>query len=65
MKATPRLAVRLLPGFPKMPELQDHPLHPYRLQEADVRVAVMLAFIGQKLLVGHRRQFLTSHFTHQ
>ena len=46
-----------------MPELQGYPLHPFRLQEAHVGVAVMLAFIGQKLLVGHRRQFLTSHFT--
>src|SRR6476659_11291339 len=67
MQATPRLrpglSVRLLPGRPNMPELQGYPLHPFRLQEAHVGVAVMLAFIGQKLLVGHRRQFLASHFT--
>ena len=69
MQATPRLrlglSVRLLAGRPNMPELQGYPLHPFRLREGHVWVAVMLAFIGQQLLVGHRRQFLTSYFTHQ
>jgi hypothetical protein len=31
----------------------------------DAGVAVMLAFIGQKLLVGHHRQFLTNHVAHR
>src|SRR6476659_6435594 len=48
-----------------MPEPQGYPLHPLRLQKGHVGVAVMLVFIGQKFLVGHRGQFLTSHFTHQ
>jgi hypothetical protein len=32
-----------------MPELQGYPLHPFRVQQGHVGVAVMLAFIGQKL----------------
>ena len=40
-----------------MPELQGYPLHPFRRHEGHVGVAVMLAFIGQKFLVGQRRQF--------
>jgi hypothetical protein len=48
-----------------MPELQGYPLHPFRLQEAHVGVAVVLALIGQKFPAGHWRQFLASHFTHQ
>jgi hypothetical protein len=68
-KATPRLLmslpVRLHLGRPQMPELQGDSLHLSRLSEGHLGVAVVLAFIGQEFLVGHRRQFLTSHFGHQ
>src|SRR6478672_9260457 len=64
MQATSRLrSVPLRPGRPNMKELQGYPLHPFRLHEGHVGVAVVLAFIGQQLLVGHRRQLLASHFT--
>jgi hypothetical protein len=51
MQATPRLRLgllaRLRPGRAKMPQLQGHPLHPVRLHEGHVGVAVVLTFIGQ------------------
>src|SRR5258708_1639917 len=69
MQATPRLrlglSARLRPRRPNIPEPQSYPLHPFRLREGHVGVAVVLAFIGQKLRVGHRCQFLASHFTHR
>jgi len=34
-------------GPPHVPELQGYPLHPFRLQEGHVGVAVVLTFIGQ------------------
>ena len=43
-QATPGLSVRIRPSRSKMPELQGHPLHPFRLQEVHVGVAVVLTF---------------------
>ena len=67
MQATPRLllglTVCLLPAAPTCQNCTGHPLRPFRPHEGHIGVAVMLAFIGEKFLVGHRRQFLTSHFT--
>jgi hypothetical protein len=48
-----------------MPELQGNPLHPLRRQQTHIGPRLMLAFMGEEFLVGHRRQVLTSHFTHR